>query len=58
MRIRMSRSPDGILAIKNADEVFRTMLDAAETVDRCMAHPNAKKQIVRIGDSQQSNHRY
>lgn len=49
MRIRMSKTADGVLAIKNAEEVFRTILDSAETVDRCMAHPNAKKQIVRIG---------
>ena len=41
---------DGTVGIKNAVEVFKSVTDSLETVDRCMAHPNPKRRSVRLGE--------
>ena len=38
----MQKLPDQVLKIKNASEVFGSILDSAPDVDRCIAHPNPK----------------
>ena len=45
----MSKTPDGILSILNPEEVFNHVCNSLATVDRCMAHPDPTKQIVKFG---------
>ncbi len=46
----MLKLPSGQLKIKNAAEVFGTILESAADVDRCMAHPDPKWSTnVKIG---------
>ena len=45
----MSRTSEGILSILNPEEVFNHVCNCLTTVDRCMAHPDSTKQIVKFG---------
>ncbi len=50
MKVVCSRSPEGVVSIRNAREVFSRVRAAADEVDSCLAHPDSKKRVVRIGD--------
>ena len=38
----MQKLPDQVLKIRNASEVFVSILESAPDVDRCIAHPDPK----------------
>ena len=47
----MQKLPSGQLKIKNAADVFKSILDSAPDVDRCIVHPDAKWSMnVKIGN--------
>ncbi len=51
MRVSVSRSAQGVVSIKNAEEVFSLMASGREEADRCLAHPDQRRRgAVRIGD--------
>ena len=50
VKVTMTRTKEGVLGLKNAEDVFRGLFEAEHEVDNCLSHPNPDKQLVRIGD--------
>ena len=52
VKVTVTKSEAGVLSIKEAEKVFKALMEDASTVDRCLSHPDPIRRSVRIGDSE------